>query len=313
LPDYNVPAPWREPGSVPADAAPEMEAAAAPVPTSGPVPAPQETQRPRLIPVFQEPEAQQHDFLPTAAAPLGDIDIPREPQLQETAEETTRNTIADAREPGLMPTLHQPEGKHVEKREVAEFAPGPEMPAVNIAPEMPLAPPVAPVAEAAAAPSASPETAPEMDFESRVAAAMAAYNHPPETSIPTPVTDITPPAAPAAAAAVVPVPIKTERAVATPAEYHSPANAEANHHEAAAIARVAEPAAGTSRPAEPEVRHEDVTARVAAELPAAAAAAAAKTGAAEDHETIAQAVHRVMDRVKGDLVEEILRELKSKK
>ena len=50
---------------------------------------------------------------------------------------------------------------------------------------------------------------------------------------------------------------------------------------------------------------------VTAGLEAAAIAAAAETEA--DHHTITQAVHRVMERLKPELVEEIMRELKSKK
>jgi hypothetical protein len=50
---------------------------------------------------------------------------------------------------------------------------------------------------------------------------------------------------------------------------------------------------------------------VTAEVEAAAVAAATETGA--DHHNIAQAVHRVMERLKPELVEEIMRELKSKK
>jgi hypothetical protein len=56
----------------------------------------------------------------------------------------------------------------------------------------------------------------------------------------------------------------------------------------------------------PEV-HEVVSAGVEA----AAVAAATETGA--DHHNIAQAVHRVMERLKPELVEEIMRELRSKK
>ncbi len=56
----------------------------------------------------------------------------------------------------------------------------------------------------------------------------------------------------------------------------------------------------------PEV-HEVVSAGVEA----AAVGAATETGA--DHHNIAQAVHRVMERLKPELVEEIMRELKSKK
>jgi hypothetical protein len=53
--------------------------------------------------------------------------------------------------------------------------------------------------------------------------------------------------------------------------------------------------------------HEVVTAGVEA----AAVAAATETGA--DHHNIAQAVHRVMERLKPELVEEIMRELRSRK
>jgi hypothetical protein len=56
----------------------------------------------------------------------------------------------------------------------------------------------------------------------------------------------------------------------------------------------------------PEI-HEVVTAGVEA----AAVAAATETGA--DHHNIAQAVHRVMERLKPELVEEIMRELRPKK
>jgi hypothetical protein len=50
---------------------------------------------------------------------------------------------------------------------------------------------------------------------------------------------------------------------------------------------------------------------VTAEVEAAAVAAATETGT--DHHNIAQAVHRVMERLKPELVEEIMRELRSKK
>jgi hypothetical protein len=62
------------------------------------------------------------------------------------------------------------------------------------------------------------------------------------------------------------------------------------------------------------VTTEAVTARVEAELPAAISAVAeAAEASAGEHHHIAQVVHRVMERMKGDLVEEIVRELKSKK
>ena len=46
-------------------------------------------------------------MVPTAAPPTGEIEIPREPELQETAEETTRNTVADKVEPGLLSPIAQ--------------------------------------------------------------------------------------------------------------------------------------------------------------------------------------------------------------
>jgi hypothetical protein len=58
---------------------------------------------------------------------------------------------------------------------------------------------------------------------------------------------------------------------------------------------------------EPAAVHDVVTAGVEA----AAVAAATETGA--DHHNIAQAIHRVMERLKPELVEEIMRELRSKK
>ncbi len=62
---------------------------------------------PQFIPVYKEPEPDtaSYEMLPTAAPPTGDIEIPREPELQETADETTRATVADRVEPGLLSTF----------------------------------------------------------------------------------------------------------------------------------------------------------------------------------------------------------------
>jgi len=65
------------------------------------------------IPVYREPEPEPepapstYEMLPTAAPPTEEIDIPREPALLESAEEATRNTVADVKEPGLIPTLQE--------------------------------------------------------------------------------------------------------------------------------------------------------------------------------------------------------------
>ena len=336
MPEYELPVAWR------GEAEPVPVVAAAPPVAILPEPAAvvaEEVQevvppRPRLIPVFQEPEAPRHEFVPTAAAASPDIDIPREPELEESAEETTRNTVADAREPGLMPTLHQAAGQLDEISRPVEFAPAPQMPplamAVNTAPEIQLTAPE-PVAEEPSFETHSSAPAPpvsENDFEARVAAAMAAYNQPPQAArAPAAVIATEPPQIEEmpAVEAVVPMQSAPADIEPPPSQYQPPVNASENHHQAVpASVEVKQPAPEPipSIAVEPEatpaaeagVEHEEVAARVEADLPAAAAAAAAVgMEAGGDHQTIAQAVHRVMERVKGDLVEEILRELKSKK
>src|SRR4051794_35108102 len=62
--------------------------------------------RPIQIPVYQDPTPASEEFMPTASAPIGEIEVPREPELQESAEEITRSTVADAREADLVPTSH---------------------------------------------------------------------------------------------------------------------------------------------------------------------------------------------------------------
>ena len=51
---------------------------------------------PQFIPVFKEPEPSSsgYEVLPTSAPPMPDLEIPREPALQETADEVTRTTVA---------------------------------------------------------------------------------------------------------------------------------------------------------------------------------------------------------------------------
>jgi hypothetical protein len=151
----------------------------------------------------------------------------------------------------------------------------------------------------------------DADFEARVAAAMAAYSH--ATGAPevheSPVEIQPEPPAPAAQTAeVAPVeeavpsfeyrppvrlaePEETIPAVSLAPENSAPPVSLAPEHEAPVAASV----------------HDAVT----AEVEAAAVAAATESGA--DHHNIAQAVHRVMERLKPELVEEIMRELKSKK
>jgi CheY-like chemotaxis protein len=263
-----------------------------PVAQPGPV---SEVPHAQFIPVFKDPEppAAQYDFVPTAVPAVDDVEIPREPALQETAEETTRNTVADHVEPGLMPVIEQ------------------------IQPEPASAPAAA---EASSFPSSVAEIpigVSDADFEARVAAAMAAYNqtseaetaHAEATEAHETAAAETHEVAPAPAAAQE-APVAQEDAPAAQEEkipsfeYQPPVRSvepEITH----------EPAAQVEVPAATHEDHAAVAAGVEMAIPEAAAAVAADSGA--DHHTIAQAVHRVMERLKPELVEEILKELKSKK
>jgi hypothetical protein len=66
-----------------------------------------------------------------------------------------------------------------------------------------------------------------------------------------------------------------------------------------------------AEPVAASTNHDAVVAKLEETIPAAAAAVASATGA--EHDSIAEAVSRVMERMKGDLVDEIVRELKTKK
>ena len=323
MPEYDVPVSW-QPEAEPVPSVPAPEAVpSARLASPAEEPAEPVAPRPRLIPVFQEPEAQQYDFVPTGVAAAPDIDIPREPQLQESAEETTRKTVADRREPGLIPTHHQAEEQTEQTGSTVEFAlPDLQPNFVSTASEVQIAAPE-PAAEEPAIETTSTVPVTDGDFEARVAAAMAAYNHPQspvveESSL---TADSSEPG-PTEAVAIQPPPPLQYQPLAAPENHHEVAEPEvvadaAPVHESASapalpVQAEREPVAAVETRVEPE--HEEVAARVEAELPAAAAAVvAAGTGVGGDHQTIAQAVHRVMERVKGDLVEEILRELNSKK
>jgi len=185
----------------------------------------------------------------------------------------------------------------------------------------------------------------ESDFEARVAAAMAAYNQsasaiqeepavqkPPSRTSPAPaiardVEDY--PAAeriaPAPSLESAPVQLAPE----PPADefrYRPPVAGSATHPTRAAEPAVAAqaPVARQTSPVAPQaggITHDEVRKGLESALPpqrragdpGLPAAAAAGVNATADHDTIAQAVHRVMERLKPELVEEILRELKSKK
>lgn len=340
---FDLPASWRqEPEPQPTVLETPIESAPAAV-TAMP-------SRPIQIPVYQEAEATQFEVVPTAAPPLGDIDIPREAGLQESAEETTRNTVADHRDPDLVPTAHHIPAPQPQEVSAAGHAVI-EMPAVA-AQESSIA------VEAAAEPQSqvvavqpeafTPEPQPslsEADFEARVAAAMAAYGQAAEsrdTVIHQPVvqeaTDFSPASVeeyhPVSAANVetdgmhsmiAEAPTDSEMQESQPApEIESVAQeieASAVPTVASAVAEIPAEPATVAHTAAVGVSHDSVMAGVEAELPSTLEAATQEIQAAtqstntsgHEHETIAQAVHRVMERMKENLVEEIVRELKSKK
>jgi len=266
-----------------------------------------EPAHPQFIPVYQEPEPQpqahaaSYEVLPTAAPPTGDIEIPREPELQETADETTRATVADRVEPGLMSTL---ESVADAARKAAE-----EQPAYRPNAAAQETPSVA--MESAPAASESPVSAAtaevsDADFEARVAAAMAAYSH---ATAPVEVHE---------SAVAAPVEIQPEPPAETvPVAEATPVEEAVPSFEYRPPVRIAEPvemapatSESVSASAHEAVTHE-VHEAVTTGVEAAAAAAATETGA--EHHNIAQAVHRVMERLKPELVEEIMRELRQKK
>ena len=266
-----------------------------------------EPAHPQFIPVYKEPEphpqahAASYEVLPTAAPPTGDIEIPREPELQETADETTRATVADRVEPGLMSTL---ESAADAARKAAEEQPAyhPNAAAQDFSA---AAVEVAPAASESPISAATAEVS-DADFEARVAAAMAAYSHATapvevhESAVAAPVEiQPEPPAETAPVAEAAPI----EEAVPS-FEYRPPVRIAEPVEIAPAMT---ESVSASEHEAVPHEVHEAVTSGVEA----AAAAAATETGA--DHHNIAQAVHRVMERLKPELVEEIMRELRQKK
>jgi CheY-like chemotaxis protein len=280
-----------------------------------------EPAHPQFIPVYKEPEPQpqahaaSYEVLPTAAPPTGEIEIPREPELQETADETTRATVADRVEPGLLSTLES-------VADAARRAAAEEHPAYHPNAAAHEAPPAATMEVAFAASEQSPINAAtaevsDADFEARVAAAMAAYSHATapvevhESPVVAPV-EIQPeppiPAVPVAEArpveeAVPSFEYRPPVRIAEPVEMAPAASVES----VAAVPESIDPPFASAHEAVTHQVHEAVTSGVEA----AAVAAATETGA--EHHNIAQAVHRVMERLKPELVEEIMRELRSKK
>jgi CheY-like chemotaxis protein len=324
--------------------------------------------RPLRIPEYQEPvtAASSYEFMPTSTPAPTELQIPRDPHLQERADDTTRNTVADAMEPGLMTTRQQfeLEQDHKAQIEAAELAPleTSELQPLEIEPsghfqnipaeisahaqETATEPAPASASESVAPPppviELSETKISEDDFEARVAAAMAAY----KTSGPdAPLGGYEDPelevvhteAARLEAFAATPV---HEQAAGEPEAAVAASHREIiSHHEnqaesgytvptfeyrppvsAAEPVKDPEPAAlAASQPMDESTEIEmdpiDVGAAIhEATIPVVESAvnAAAAAGGGTDHHAISQAVHRVMERLKPELVEEILRELKPK-
>ena len=309
-----------EPETVAMEPLADPEISAMPAEAAEAVSAAAEPAHPHFIPVYKEPEPQpqqeadSYEVLPTAAPPTGNIEIPREPELQETADETTRATVADRVEPGLMSTLESV--ADAARRAAAEEQPSSWPSSNNSGTVAQAAMEVAPAAMESPSSGATAVVS-DADFEARVAAAMAAYSHATapidvhESPVVAPVEiQPEPPADPVAAAEAKPaeeaVPSFEYRPsvhIAEPVEMTSTAPLEST----AAVPESIDPPAASAQQAMTHQVHEAVTSSVEA------AAVAAATEAGAEHHNIAQAVHRVMERLKPELVEEIMRELRSKK
>jgi len=335
-PDYDVPASWRpEPEPQPTVIETSI-ASAGPAVAAAPA-------RPLQIPVYQEPA--QFEVVPTASAPVGDIEFPREAGLQENAHETTRNTVADHRDPDLVPTAHyiaQPQAVNPEPAAIPDLE-SPVTTVENSSTNLEIAPEITAnalePAEAVVTPAhPNAPSLSEADFEARVAAAMAAYGQPVEVSQSAAASYQRSAAqSPSAADETQPLPVMDEAALEAAAraqeapvveaapDFHEPVPEATvvQQVEPPSIASAAAPTPSFS--AQPETlqevvaqaasaSHEEIAAKVEEELPAAAEAVvqAAAKGESE-HDTIAQAVHRVMERMKDNLVEEIVRELRTKR
>lgn len=298
IPDYELPVSWRKDSDpmAPSTMSVPVNEVAAEAPPPPPPPAPL---RPRQIPVYEDREQARGgiEVVPTAAPPAPEIEVPRDPQLEETAAETTRNTVVDSQEPGLVPTMQ----KQAETGMVnlgGEFAPLDSRNDLSASEEART--------HAVGSPSDAPPRGPrlvartnnldaadtkisESDFEARVAAAMAAYNQA------TGSREAEPPVVASASG---------ERSTPEPAP-SQPAAGNANAP-AATLTSAGSDSTRLKTTAVSVASHDSVADQLQAVVPA--------TGeSGSDQTTIAQAVHRVMERLKPELVEEILKELKPKK
>jgi CheY-like chemotaxis protein len=377
VPEYELPVTWRAednaanpeievPTNPPSGAPPQHDVQVfdtAPVQQSAPPSpandvAPPSASRPLQIPVYQESGevAQPLEMAPATSAPIREIEIPRDPYLDEGAAEATRRTVVTTTEPGLISDL-QPEPQqwpHPGARATETAAVESEF-AIE-SPEMPVEVPVQESAEPELPATHNEAPATDADFEARVAAALDSYDqpepgppaaetHPVEAApvrrvpeIPTyePPIEAEPPAAAEASHVTSEGPSTEDDQVLEPEsedpaafEYHPPVGTTQHepHPEPAptpqsleadfAVAHEPEPVASQESPPVAAVHDtpvqiassaiEESVAQATQEL---AAAAGAETESGRDN--IAQAVHRVMERLKPELVNEIMRELKPK-
>jgi len=168
------------------------------------------------------------------------------------------------------------------------------------------------------------EPAPVAEAEPPITEAIPAVSEPPRTEVAPPVTEIMPPVTEAMPRMeeVSPAPAAGELEPVRSFDYIPGMGAPSPYSEPdppvtemlAAIqapAPAAEPERAILHSVDSEHVQQAVEAAATPVVEQAAAAAAGESGT--DHHTISQVIHRVMERLKPELVEEIMRELKSKK
>jgi CheY-like chemotaxis protein len=285
------------------------------------------------VPIYQEPEPAAHleieHIVEPTAAPAADVVIHKDPALEATAAEITKSISVEHVEPGFMPTspghteIHAVAGsnpdlvtdamalssfttrfgvenaEHVPVGFAAESPVDVSTPAVEVEDHTP-----GNVAthEADAGTVSAPA---EDDFEARVAAVMASY----ELSVAKAME-----AAPAEAPAAVEEPHAVAQASAeqpSSFEYRPPVSYSDP---------VQEPVTATSEPPTAQAETPGPVVEIPAQASSSKEAVAAEpestqeaAKAAADSDSIAQAVHRVMERLKPEMISEIIRELNAKK
>lgn len=277
-----------------------------------------------IMPAYKEPEHEQpmaatveipiqHD--PAFEAPEElEVASPADPGLQPSFEEQGKAEIDASVDPGLMAESSAlqafPTRFGVENAE--------EVP-VGIASDLPESPETAAIYTG----NETHASVNEDDFDARVAAALAAYDHAAEM-------ETAPEPQAASHEAEMPVSFEYVPPVSAPVHEKSVAQVEPQEpapiHEPEGQATAVLPVKHESEPptaviapyvvAETEAvqkeTEEAIVAGIETEMPMTAAAGASPSGQ-ESHLVIADVVHRVMERFKPELIAEIVRELKLKK